>query len=120
MSIESRSKQYGAIFGDWHIGKKLGSGSNGKSAVFELYRNHEGWQERSALKVISLIEEQGNQADMSEYRRNEYSTVSQNRRSAAEQEVRLMDRSGARPTSWITWTISSLNGPTRTALAQIC
>ena len=92
MSIESRSKQYGAIFGDWHIGKKLGSGSNGKSAVFELYRNHEGWQERSALKVISLIEEQGNQTDMSEYRRNEYSTASQNRRSAAEQEVRLMDQ----------------------------
>ena len=92
MSIESRSKQYGAVFGDWHIGKKIGGGSNGQSAVFELYRNHDGWQERSALKVISLIEEPGNLADMSQNRRNEYSTASQYRRSVAEQEVRLMDQ----------------------------
>lgn len=92
MSIESRSQQYGSIFGDWHIGRKLGSGTNGQSAVFELYRDHEGWREYSALKVISLIEERGRQETMPLFQRNDYSTASRERRSQAEQEVRLMDQ----------------------------
>ena len=92
MSIESRSQHYGSIFGNWHIGKKLGSGSNGQSAVFELYRDHEGWREYSALKVISLIEERGIQDTMPLFQRNDYSTASKALRSQAEQEVRLMDQ----------------------------
>ena len=92
MSIESRSRKYGSIFGDWHIGNKLGSGSNGQSAVFVLYRDHEGWREYSALKVISLIEERGRQDAMPQFQRSEYTTASRERRSQAEQEVRLMDQ----------------------------
>ena len=90
MSIESRSQQYGSIFGDWHIGRKLGSGSNGQSAVFELYRDNEGWREYSALKVISLIEERGQKDAMAPLQRHAYSTAAEQQRNQAEQEVRLM------------------------------
>lgn len=92
MSIESRSNQYGAIFGDWHIRKLLGSGSGGKSAVFELCRENNGWQEYSALKVVSLIEERGTREEMTPYRVNEYSTAVREQRAQAEQEVRLMEQ----------------------------
>lgn len=90
MSIESRSRQYGKVFDNWHIGKKLGSGSNGQSAVFELYRDNNGWRECSALKVISLIEERGQKDTMPLFQRDEYAAAAEERRSQAEQEVRLM------------------------------
>ena len=92
MSIESRSMQYGGIFGDWHIEKILGTGSGGKSAVFSLYRDNNGWREHSALKVVSLIEERGSQDALPEFRRNEYSTAVREQRASADQEVRLMDQ----------------------------
>lgn len=92
MSIESRSMQYGGIFGDWHIEKILGTGSGGKSAVFSLYRDNNGWREYSALKVVSLIEERGSQEALPEFRRNEYSTAVREQRKSADQEVRLMDQ----------------------------
>ena len=90
MSIESRSRQYGAVFDNWHIGKKLGSGSNGQSAVFELYRDNNGWRERSALKVISLIEERGRLDTMPASQFNEYTTAVGQQRKDAEKEVHLM------------------------------
>ena len=92
MSIESRSKQYGSIFGDWHIEKFLGAGSGGKSAVFSLYRDNNGWREYSAMKVVSLIEERGREETMPEFRKHEYSTVVREQRLSAEQEVQLMDQ----------------------------
>lgn len=92
MSIETRSAQYGAIFGDWHIGPLLGSGSGGQSAVFELYRDNNGWREYSALKVINLIEEQGRPDTMSQYRKTEYSTAVREQRDHADQEVHLMEK----------------------------
>lgn len=92
MSIENRSMQYGAVFGDWHIERLLGSGSCGKSAVFSLYRDNSGWREYSALKVISLIEETGQQNAQPVYRVNEYNTATREQREKAEQEVRLMEQ----------------------------
>jgi len=92
LSIESRSKQYGTIFGNWHIGRRLDDGANGKSAVFELYRDSNGWRECSALKVIGLIEERGSREKLTPHRQNEYSTAAREVRSSAEQEVRLMEQ----------------------------
>lgn len=92
MSIDSRSKQYGNIFGDWHISRRLDGGSNSKSAVFELYRNSNGWTEYCALKVVSLIEERGHREELSPYRETEYSTAAREQRRSAEQEVRLMEQ----------------------------
>ena len=92
MSLEKRSIQYGAVFGDWHIQRMLGSGSGGKSAVFEIYRDNKGWIEYNALKAVSLIEEQGDPEVFSPYRMREYSTAAQNHRKKAEQEVRLMEQ----------------------------
>lgn len=92
MSIESRSQQYGSIFGQWHIEKLLGTGSGGKSAVFSIYRDNEGWMEHSALKVVCLIQEYGSHEELSARRRDEYSTAVREQRAQADQEVRLMDQ----------------------------
>ena len=92
MSIESRSVQYGSIFGQWHIEKLLGTGSGGKSAVFSIYRDNGGWREYSALKVICLIEEYGSHEELTALRKDEFSTAVREQRSQADQEVRLMDQ----------------------------
>ena len=90
MSIETRSIQYGSIFGDWHIEKLLGTGSGGKSAVFSLYRDNNGWREYCALKVVSLIEERGSQEELSARAITDYSTAVRELRSSADLEVQLM------------------------------
>lgn len=90
MSIESRSNQYGSVFGNWQIKKILGQGSGGKSAVFKLSRNDSNWEEECALKVINLIEEKGNLEDISDYRRDEYTSARDECSKNAVQEVRLM------------------------------
>ena len=90
MPIETRLQQYGKVFDSWYIGRKLGCGSNGQSAVFELYRDNNGWRERSALKVISLIEERGQKDTMPLLQWDEYSTAAKARCNEAEEEVRLM------------------------------
>ena len=92
MSIESRSGRYGMLFGDWQIRRTLGGGSGGRTAVFELYRNSSGWDEFSALKVVSLIEERGRRESFSLDRRNEYDTAMREHKAKAEQEVRLMEQ----------------------------
>lgn len=90
MSIESRSRQYGVVFDHWRIKEFLGSGSGGKSAVFKLRRADASWGE-SALKVINLIEERGNEASLTVYRRNEYEQAKMACKKAAEREVQYMD-----------------------------
>lgn len=90
MSIETRSIQYGSIFGDWHIEKLLGTGSGGKSAVFSLYRDNNGWREYCALKVVSLIEKRGSQEELSARAITDYSTAVRELRSSADLEVQLM------------------------------
>lgn len=90
MSIESRSHQYGNVFGQWQIKHLLGTGSGGKSAVFQLKRKGSDWDEYCALKVISLIEEQGSFEDFSPSRQNEYKVALEACKQAAITEVRLM------------------------------
>lgn len=90
MTIMSRSRQYGVVFDHWQMKEFLGSGSGGKSAVFKLSRADSAWG-TSALKIISLIEEEGNIDSISAYRRNEYEQAKRECKESAEQEVRLMD-----------------------------
>ena len=59
MSIDIRSRQYGAIFDNWMIEKRVGNGSSGKTVVFQLKRVASTWEEISALKVVTIIEENG-------------------------------------------------------------
>lgn len=89
MSIESRRHQYGTVFDHWQIGDKLGSGSNGRTAVFHLHHK-ESSQEESAVKVITLIEEEGRLSEFSDYRRAEYEAELEQRKSHALREVQLM------------------------------
>lgn len=89
MSIESRSRQFGKVFGHWQIREFLGSGSGGKSAVFRLVHSDSG-SVNSALKVISLIEKQGHIERLSDTRKEEYGRVKQICKEHAEQEVLLM------------------------------
>lgn len=89
MSIESRSRQYGVIFGHWQITKRLGAGSGGRTAVFQLRRT-DGFSDASALKVINLIEEQGQLDEMSEDRRRDYENARNASSIRAAREVELM------------------------------
>lgn len=90
MSIESRSHQYGKVFGHWQIREFLGSGSGGKSAVFRLVHT-ESPTIYSALKIISLIENRGKQESLSDSRRAEYVHAKKMCKENAEREVFLMN-----------------------------
>lgn len=92
MAIESRSNQYGTVFDGWQITKKLGRGSNGKTAVYQLTRKDDDWEETCALKVITLIEEKGVYEELSPSRQEEYKQALKQRISDAKQEVRLMEK----------------------------
>lgn len=89
MSIESRSKSYGTVFDHWQVGKKLGHGSAGKTAVFELTRN-DSFRESCALKVINLIEESGRLEERSAYMREAYQQAVEACRERALPELRMM------------------------------
>ena len=91
MSIESRSNQYGKIFDHWQIKEFLGQGSGGKTAVFRLVRSDSS-QGTSALKIINLIEEQGDRERFSPYHRSEYEKACRECSERALQEVNLMEK----------------------------
>ena len=90
MSIESRKHQYGTVFDHWQIKNTLGEGSGGKSAVFQLVHTSSPGV-KSALKVISLIEERGNIDALSAARRADYEAARKVCKDNAEQEVLLMN-----------------------------
>lgn len=81
--------QNGTVFEHWKIGKKLGSGSGGKTAVFELIRS-DSFREVSALKVISLIEEKGRFEDRPRHLQEEYQTALEACKARAIPELRMM------------------------------
>lgn len=91
MSIDSRKNQYGTVFGHWQIDKPIGSGSNGKTAVYKLRRKGSTWGECSAMKVIPLIEQYGNKENLPAFIAEEYEDFAAERTSTAEEEVRIMD-----------------------------
>ena len=91
MSLESRSKIYGSRFGDWVTGEQLGSGSNGKTAVYLLTKDNDPYAV-CALKVINLLEETGSFNAMPDYRKCDYQVAAQTAKSDALREVVLMSQ----------------------------
>ena len=92
MSIESRSAKYAKALGQWQAGQMLGTGSGGKSAVFAISRDNGDWQERSAMKIITLLEEWGSYEALPAHRQAEYSAAEQQVCHQATREVRLMEQ----------------------------
>ena len=90
MSIDGRAKSYGKIWGGWKIGKLLGTGSGGKTAVFELTRDNLTFTEHCAMKVINIIDEQVNYDEVSEEYKEYYNSRKKEIRKSAEAEVNLM------------------------------
>ena len=91
MSIESRSRQYGTVFGHWQIREKLGSGSGEKTAVFSLVHSTSTKEFESALKVVNLIEKKGNYKTLSDSQKAEYSRNCKKYSEKAEREVVVME-----------------------------
>lgn len=89
MSIETRRHQYGTVFDHWQIGELLGASKNGQTAVFHL-RHKESSEEESAVKVITLIEEQGKLSEFSPHRKAEYEAELEKRKKHALKEVQFM------------------------------
>ena len=91
MSIESRCRQYGQVFGHWQIGQLLGRGSANRSAVFCLQRTDAAW-EKSALKVVTLLEETCKEEFLSQQDLQDYQRARQELMRSAQNEVRLMSQ----------------------------
>ncbi len=90
MSIESRSKQYGQVFGHWQIKESLGRGSGGSSVVYRL-EHTDGSGICCAMKAISLIEQKGKLENLSPYQREEYEHARQRCWDRAKEEVLLLN-----------------------------
>lgn len=90
MAIETRFKQGTIVFNDWEIVGYIGNGSGGKTAVFQIVRPHEEWQEVSALKVINILQEIGKKSDLAEEYQQEYEAECKELCRQAQEELRLM------------------------------
>lgn len=90
MAIESRFLKGKKVFSDWEIKEYIGSGSGGKTAVFRIVRQHEGWEETAALKVINVMEEIGTKEDLEESYRQAYEAECEELSGQAKEELRLM------------------------------
>lgn len=108
MSINTRAKQYGKIFGDWNIREFIGSGSNGKTGVFRIVRSHDGWEETCALKVVNVIEEFGRREQLTEEYINSYRLEEERLCNIASAEVRMMYklRDNANVVHYLDWQFS--------------
>lgn len=90
MAIETRIIRGKTVFNDWEVTEYIGNGSGGRTAVFHIVRQHEGWQEESALKVINILEEIGKKDTLAEVYRQEYEAERKELCRQAEEELRLM------------------------------
>jgi len=91
MSIESRSNQYGTLFGNWTIQKPLG-GNEGKTMVFQVHRVNLGLEETRAVKVINLIEETGKYSDLEAQAKKDYDEAVKKSIESARVEIENMIR----------------------------
>lgn len=84
MSIETRVTQLGIVFGCWQIREELRSGSS--AALFRLEQvDNPG--ECCAMKIVNLIQQAGNLAELSEEDFTAYTELRRQRRKAAEQQL---------------------------------
>lgn len=51
MSIDARVSRYGKLFNNWTLGKEIGTGSMGKTAVFHLCRKNKTYTEEALLST---------------------------------------------------------------------
>jgi len=90
MAIETRITQGKNVFADWKVKEYIGSGSGGRTAVFRIIREHNGWEELSALKVINVLEEVGKKEELADTYLETYETERNELCKQAEEELRLM------------------------------
>ena len=90
MSIEARATQYGKLFGNWKIRDFIGEGSQGKTGVFRIIKGYGDFQDESALKVVTVIREDGWPEDLTAEARQEYQANKKALCDQAVNEVKLM------------------------------
>lgn len=94
MSIGERAMQYGSLFGNWKIREFIGEGSQGKTGVFRMIKNCEGFREENALKVVTVIRADGWPEEMTDRARREFEADKAVLCAQAVNEVKLMSRLG--------------------------
>lgn len=90
MSVEDRSLRYAAALDGWEICEQIGSGSNGRTAVYRIEQKNAGWTEVNALKAISITDEYGVLSELSEKDRAAYLDELAQRKTTAEAELQAM------------------------------
>lgn len=97
MSIQARATQYGKLFGNWKIRDFIGEGSQGKTGVFRIIKNYENFQDENALKVVTVLREDGWPEELTEEARREYEANKSALCAQAVNEVKLMNRLAGDP-----------------------
>lgn len=90
MRVDSIISELEKKFPGWKIGKKIGDGSGGKTAAYEIVRENFGFTENDVLKIVMLLEENVSFDRMNEISRRNYETERDELRKKAEEEVMLM------------------------------
>lgn len=97
MSIQARATQYGKLFGNWKIRDFIGEGSQGKTGVFRIIKSYEDFQDENALKVVTVLREDGWPEELTEDARREYQSNKAALCAQAVNEVKLMNRLAGDP-----------------------
>lgn len=97
--------QYGKLFGNWKIRNFIGEGSQGKTGVFRIIKSYEDFQEENALKVVTVIREDGWPEEVTDEVRREYAANKAALCDQAVNEVKLMNRLAGNPyvVSYLNW-----------------
>lgn len=91
MSIQARATQYGKLFGNWKIREFIGEGSQGKTGVFRIIKSYGDFQDENALKVVTVLREDGWPEELTEEARREYQASKAALCAQAVNEVKLMN-----------------------------
>lgn len=97
MSIQARATQYGKLFGNWKIREFIGEGSQGKTGVFRIIKNYENFHDENALKVVTVLREDGWPEELTEEARQNYEANKAALCAQAVNEVKLMNRLAGDP-----------------------
>lgn len=92
MAIETRIQSGKIVFGNWEVQQLIGNGSGGKTAVYTIRRNHDGWQETAALKVVNILEKMGQKELLAASYQQEYEAECGELCKQAEKELHLMNK----------------------------
>ena len=90
MRVDSIISELEKKFPGWKIGNKIGEGSGGKTAAYQIARENFGFTENDVLKIVILLEENISLDRMNEISRRNYEIERDELRRKAEEEVKLM------------------------------